>query len=197
MFSLDEKSLDYIESRRHKTRNADVVLYIILKSTVLKSQIRLGHYRTIAKSDGDIVVSCHDNPDRSNDNLNILVDEKDNGQKTLLSYKITEEKTKYTIKASDWINDYQEFLGIGKFLIVEVPQPKIDDTITATLTDDQRIFKERLDAAHNTLQEMESELRNGEWGNVVAKLRDIELFKKERVTKFIRRMISQSTTMEL
>jgi hypothetical protein len=40
-----------------------------------------------------------------------------------------------------------------------------------------------------------SELRNAEWGKVVMKLRDMELF-KVNVTQYIKKMISQTTALE-
>ena len=52
-------------------------------------------------------------------------------------------KRTYTIRSSDWVNDFQEQLGLGKFLIVEIPLLTadvngIDDT---TLTPDQTELK--------------------------------------------------------
>lgn len=42
---------------------------------------------------------------------------------------------------------------------------------------------------------MEAELRDGEWGSVVMKLRDMELF-KVNVTTSIKKMISKTTSLE-
>lgn len=92
----------------------------------------------------------------------------------------------YTVRSSDWINDFQEPMGIGRFFIVEVPTPELNAIDLTALSGEQKNFIDRLNKAYETIEEMEQDLRNGEWGNVVMKLRNIELF-KVNFTNFIKK----------
>lgn len=100
-----------------------------------------------------------------------------------------------TIRSSDWINDFQEPMGIGRFFIVEVPTPELNAIDVTALSGEHKNFIDRLNKAYETIEEMEQDLRNGEWGNVVMKLRNIELF-KVNFTNFIKKMISETTSIE-
>jgi hypothetical protein len=113
----------------------------------------------------------------------------------MLHCELRRLRKSFTIKSSDWVNDFQEPLGLGRFLIIEVPTPKLNALDMATLSGEERDFIDRLNKAYETIKEMELELRNGDWGNVVMKLRNIELF-KVNVTKFIKKMISDTTSIE-
>lgn len=76
-------------------------------------------------------------------------------------------------------------MGIGRFFI-EVPTPELNAIDLTALSGEQKNFIDRLNKAYETIEEMEQDLRNGEWGNVVMKLRNIELF-KVNFTNFIKK----------
>jgi hypothetical protein len=192
IFTFDKRSLDYVEERRYDTKNADVILSFTLTQHLLRPSLKVGSFAPKQFEDDNFVIVTDPSINRSN-NIRIILHE---SGRSLFHHEIKTTVIKHNIPASTWVNVFQGPLGIGKFLIVEVPQPEIDQiNCSATMTTDQITFKERVDRAFTTLQEMEEELRNGEWGTVVLKLRDIELFKKN-VTQFIKKMVSQTTAME-
>lgn len=193
MFPLDTRSLDHIEELRHKSKKGDVIFNLLLTLTVLRSNIRLGDFSISSQDPNNVVTSSRGTRQSG---VDILVNFDRDGHQQLFSYKIMESKIQHVIKASDWVNDYQVPLGIGKFLIVEVPQPELTDIMNVTMTSDENNFKARLDSSYKTLQDMESKLREGEWANVVSELRGMELLKKD-IKGFIQNMISQSTAMDI
>jgi hypothetical protein len=90
-------------------------------------------------------------------------------------------------------NEYQAPLGIGKFLIAEIPQPELKYIDYQTANTDEKRFKERLDEAYKILPKIESDLKKGEWADVVKQCRELlELIKKDMI-KFIQGTIYQTT----
>ena len=102
----------------------------------------------------------------------------------LLECQVKRLRKSYTVRSSDWINDFQE--PMGRFFIVEVPTPELNAIDLTALSGEQKNFIDRLNKAYETIEEMEQDLRNGEWRNVVMKLRNIELF-KVNFTNFIKK----------
>lgn len=192
IFIFDKRSLDYVEERRYNTENTDVIFSFKLTQHLLRSSFKVGSFAPKQTDHENFVIVTDPSTNRS-DNIRIVLHE---STSWLFHHEIKTTVIKHNIPASNWVNNFQGPLGIGKFLIVEVPQPELDRISSSTiLTAEQITFKERIDRAFTTLQEMEKELRKGEWGAVVLKLRDIELFKKN-VTQFIKKMVSQTTAME-
>jgi uncharacterized protein YeeX (DUF496 family) len=110
---------------------------------------------------------------------------------TLFKEQLASIKATYTIPSSTWINDFQEQLGLGKFLVVEIPRFALDINIlnNTSLTSDQREFKDRLVRASELLDNIEKYIREGEWGDAVKACRDaIEPFTKN-LTSFIKEMV--------
>lgn len=83
-------------------------------------------------------------------------------------------------------------LGLGGFLVVEIPFFELDGLEHSSLSDEERDLKKRLQVATRTLEEMQNDLRTGEWSGVVAKLRDMELF-KVHIGNFVKKIIQEST----
>jgi hypothetical protein len=193
MFALDKKAIDHLEDLRQQSRNKDMVLNLILNLTFLKHSAKLGRFFEFPYSGANLVASHSYQVNRGDNNLKILVNDDPND--TLLSYRTVSVPTRLIIKASDWINDFQEALGIGRFLLVEVPAPELKDLKNLELTPEQKDFLDRVNKAYQTIGEMDAELRDGEWGSVVEKLRDLELF-KINVTTSIKKMISSTTSIE-
>ena len=198
MFELNRNVLDYIENRRSYTTNKNVLFIFHIRLKVIKPNIKVGGFRIKKESEkDDLIISDSENPSNSNPNINILIMINDELSITnnLFEYKSINYREEYTIKSSDWINDFSPKLGLGRFLIVEIPIIDLDIDISTLATDDEKQLLERLRTANKTLQDMEEELRKGEWGNIVAKLRDMELFKIQ-MTKFIQEIIKQSTGLD-
>lgn len=186
MFTLDKKALDHLEEQRQKSKNKDVVLELLLNLAYLKHSAKLGKFFEFSHEGANIIASTPQ-VNTGNNNLRILVN--DDLTNTLLLYHTVSVGKKLTIKASDWVNDYQEALGIGKFLLVEVPVPELKALRNVTLSPEHEDFMNRLNKAYQTIEEMEAKLRDGEWGTVVSKLR-------VNVTKFIKKMIGETTSLE-
>jgi hypothetical protein len=148
MFTLDKGTLDYIEERRHKTRNQDVIFTFYLTLTVLIPSIRKGEFKPHnIQEDIQVVRSSLGSPEGANENFSILVlTNSENTKNRLFEEKIIDIKRTYTIPSSDWVNDFQERLGLGRFLIVEIPQLAVDvnSIDSASLDSDQKEFKDRL-----------------------------------------------------
>jgi hypothetical protein len=202
MFTLDKKTLDYIEERRYETKNHDVVFTFYLTLVALRPSVRIGEFRSynIQQNVSAVISSTgNTNPAESDPNLSILVlHDKDGDKYTLLFKKLIDIKTTYTIPSSTWVNDFQECLGLGKFLIVEIPRFVIDlnSIDNASLSYDQKEFKDRLVKASGLLADIEKDIREGEWGDAVKGCRDaIESFKKHS-KQFIKEMVVKTTGVE-
>lgn len=58
---------------------------------------------------------------------------------------------------------------------IQVHTGSIEPSITFQIEDgEEKNFVDRLNKAYETIKEMEQDLRNGDWGNVVVKLHNIE-----------------------
>ncbi len=195
MFTLDKKSLDYIENVRQKNKKHDVVFKFTIHITFLSHDIAVGDYSSRDTQMGKVILSSWQQPSRAETNLNMLVPTSTALQ--LFNYQISQlDNHPYTISSSDWVNDFQEYLGIGKFMIIEIPEPELVNVSDTQLTQEQKNFKERLDKAYTILPKMELELKRGEWGDVVKLSRELlELFKKD-VTQFIKDTVSKTTGVD-
>jgi len=81
------------------------------------------------------------------------------------------EELPIRIPAQDWIHDFAPFLGIGKYLVVELPIPesiKISDELA-----------NRIEEASKSLDKMREDILACEWNRVIEDSRPIfELFRK-------------------
>jgi hypothetical protein len=147
--------MDYIEERRYETKNHDVIFIFYLTLAALRPSVRIGEFRPcIIQQNVSAVISSKDNPAQSDPNFSILVlHDKDGDKYTLLFKKLIDIKTTHTIPSSTWINDFQERLGLGKFLIVEIPHFCVDlnSIDNASLSFDQKDIGGKEDAYMNYL----------------------------------------------
>lgn len=133
-----------------------------------------------------------------NSNLLVLVDP-DNIQNRLFKEVIINIKRPYTIRSSDWVNDFHEQLGLGKFLIVEIPllTTDVNNIDDSTLTPDQKELKKRLLRAFELANDIQKDIREGEWGEAVKGCRDaIEPFSRGPLTSAIKEIVIHTTGME-
>jgi len=198
-FALDKKALDYVEDVRQRNRKRDVVFKFAMESTRLIHDLRVGEYQLPIQNPGlpqkaQPILSSVGQPDTGNINLNILVTGMNQSQ--LLRLESSKQTLTYEVKSSDWVNDFQKPLGIGNFLVVEIPETTLESVGELKLLPEQAKFEERLEKAYEILPKMELYLRQGEWGRVVAESRGLlELFTKDE-TRFVKSMISQTTTVD-
>ena len=197
MFVLGKRELDYVEEIRQKNKKHDVVFKLRLLPTYLTPMLQLGEYGK-AKSNlvpnQEIPTLAPGRPDSMDANLRIVVSE----QSSLFEFESIPRTLSYTVRSSDWVNDFQGPLGMGKFLIVEIPQLATEGVPTTGLDSEEVEFKTRLDKATEILKEMELELNKGEWGDLVSESRTlIELFRKPpEIKDRIKRMIADTTSIE-
>jgi len=198
MFTIDFKSLEYIETLREKT-NDDVTLIFYINITYLNHSLAIGNYKKIEQgNESYLVLANTQNAIRADNSFNILVGTQNEGSHghTVLKSGHGIQKISYTIKASEWINNFKEGLKIGKFILIEIAQLNLDfQSINRfPLEKKEQIFKDRLIAATEIVQQMESELKNGEYGRVVEKLRGLEVI-REDVKQYIKQIITVTTGM--
>ncbi|MFQ5976748.1 MAG: hypothetical protein ACE5OZ_01300 [Candidatus Heimdallarchaeota archaeon] len=85
------------------------------------------------------------------------------------------------ISSSDWVNKFQQHLGIGRYHQIEIPIP---ETILESIKTKGQLIElaKRAAEASDVLKEAEREFREGNWKNTVLNTRNIfELFKKGSV----------------
>lgn len=199
IFSLNEKILDYVEEKRTHTKNNDVILLFSLNLTVLRPSIRIAKFDESKERIGDLPGDISYDAFIDSKSEILVRWDKDGIENRLFLKQTSHLMVPYLIPSSTWINDFQPRIGLGTFLIVEIPiltseLNKVDDN---TLDDWQKEFKMRIEKALSILKDIDIELKNGEWGEAVKDCRDaIEPFKKN-YTAFIKEMIFKTTGMDL
>lgn len=129
---LTHKAIEHIENIRsqHHTKDVELYLNLVVKTLIIK-------------------VTPQDQIQALDDNLSV----------GLLVVRERNESTNMFIPQSDWIQKYTEPLGIGKFLLLELRLPHIEQP-----SDDWAEVTERL-LKH--VQQMESQIQQGDWYGVV------------------------------
>jgi hypothetical protein len=202
IFTLDKKALDYVEERRYMNNRKDVTFRFYLKFTMLGTTIKAGLFKSHnLEQNKRAVILSSDNPTIENDlDFNILVSpHSTNHYDTLLTSRVISKDIYITIPSSTWVNDFQEKLGIGKFMIVEIPQltTELKDIADTSLSPDQVQVKERLVRALENLENIEDKIKKGEWKEAVEGCRaTIEPLTKGTVRGLIKDMIVGSTGIE-
>lgn len=131
---LDEKSINEIDRTRIKNRKQDVELKLELFWKVIECNAEVAHYfhfkppqaqkipiRTSSGTDkeGELIVWAYDHEFRS-EYSNGWIISGSNGP-TFLNIRTYREECQYCIPSSDWIHDFAPRLGLGRFLILEIP----------------------------------------------------------------------------
>jgi hypothetical protein len=202
IFTLNKKALDYVEERRYMTNRKDVTFRFHLKFTMLRTSIRAGPFKShnLEQNKLAVILSSGNSTTESDLDFNILVSPHNTKHHdSLLTSRVIHKNTSITIPSSTWVNDFQEKLGLGKFMVIEIPQLKTDlkGINDASLGDDQRQLKERLFRALENLNEIEDNIKKAEWKKTAQGCRDtIEPLTKGNIPRLIREMIIQTTGIE-
>ena len=138
--NLSKEALVHIGEMREKNINKDVELKINLKIKYLISNVSIV---------GDMnILSC-------------------NNGKSFLKLKTDNFYESYTIRASNWINNYAPKLGLGKYIILEIPEPDILE---------EEKFKELI----SIKDKVKSHLDQGNWNDAIINSRMVfELLSKD------------------
>jgi hypothetical protein len=198
LFVLDSKLLDHIEDIRQKNLKKDVLFKFDLSVTRLRHNIRMGDYTPRPlRGDEQYILSTIGRSFRANANLNMLVPGSVNtGNEELFVYSVHQITLTHTIVASGWERDFQQPLGVGKFVVVDFSEQNLTSLAEKPLTEIERGFSDRLTKAYRILPKMEQQVRLGNWETVMVQSRElVELFKKD-VTSFIKELVSKTTHLE-
>jgi hypothetical protein len=178
IMNLTKEALDYIEKIREKNTNKDVILRINFKIKYLISNVLVSHlflssdkqYQGLAAiKQCPVVYDNGGNTSYANvGDMNIL---SGNNGKSFLKLKTDNFNEDFKISASDWINNYTPKLGLGKYIILEIPEPDIWE---------EEKFKELISIKNK----VKSHLDQGNWNDAISNSRMIfELLGKEEGLK--------------
>lgn len=187
---LSKGAINHIDDVRDRNRKRNVAFTLQLRVRILKSKAHIAHVHEITP--GEI------GPPIRGTLENI-------GVESLISYKSQQgysgprndlwlisggsepifleiwdmpAQIPIEIAASDWVQDFAPKLGIGRFVIAELPLPS-----PAAVGDE---FAKRLNEAIKALSEMEEKVKEGEWNEVIEKSRPVfELLRYENMIKTI------------
>lgn len=193
--TLDQKALDHIEHLREKNKKGDVIIRLDLSMLVLEGRAEIGGYAIerlqipILNQQGNTVRQADllridgSNPDLHNTHTRMMIPSQD------LSYlNLREETMTLTniIKGSDWVNDFQPQLGIGKFLIMEIPE-------VININEPKDEIEERLHSASKHLLEISELVKKGEWEEVAEDCRavyeDLRKNFKEKFDSLVQKLL--------
>jgi hypothetical protein len=111
----------------------------------------------------------------------------DNSIVDLLAIKIRNEAAYVTIPQSEWLQRFAEPLGIGKFLLLELQLPPINPLYNE--------WKEMLDRLLGHVQQMEDQIKQGRWYDVMITARrvmEIALPKKSENKEAFKKLFTQN-----
>lgn len=174
-FQLTRKAIKYLESLRSKNENRDLDLTIRLTIGTLISQMSDPQIYAEVKNDevlnpNNLFRFRGEGSHPSSDKINLVSADR-NGE--VLKIQYDEQKRNFTISSSDWAQKYCPALGVGKFATVDLYIPKMDEP--------KGQVEKYLNAALDTVEQMEKYLRQGEWSDVIKESRQLaEIFKEQK-----------------
>ncbi len=199
-FLIEKPLLEHIENLRLRDPKKDAHFSFSFTADYSLLSVSTGTYQLggpDAEGKQPVLATSRNYGDTGNLNARILVNYPDE----LLRHQQLRAGASWVIKASDWIHDFAPVLGLGQFLIVEIPQSPMGAVDSSSQTPEMTEFLERLTKAHSVLGQMAKDLQLGEWGNVVEKSRSFwELFtqdsKQLKIQSFIRQLVGKTTGLD-
>lgn len=192
---LSNKALDHIESVRDKNPYKDVVLHLkfkikFLRTTAVLSSIReideigLPSFVTpearskIQKTYRNAVPICSlYDPKYTPSRTTMWVISGDGGP-VFLTLNEQEVSTLVKIPSSYWMRDFAPYLGLGRYFVVEIPEPKL-----ANLAGGSE-FATRVNKAIQALTKIQKRIKEGEWNEVMEDAREVhELLRHHALIK--------------
>lgn len=189
---LSKKSIDYIEKIREKNKKRDVVFHVKATGESLISYANLGDFTLhpfpgVKQPQG---VALSGNRNFSND-IRILTIPQNASLFVLNKYVLQDQLI--TIPSSDWVNDFQVPLGVGSFMVIEIPTVNLEDEHFKSSSSELKTLIERVRSSQGILGKMGKYLAEGEWGEVIEESRKfMELFTKD-VKGSIKELVVNST----
>lgn len=184
---LNVKAIEHINNLRIKNIRGDIKLKLILKIKILQSNAVISslHLKDSAEIGppltqslrGESIVTHKYISQYSPGNNNMWLISGD-GNPVFLSLSYLQNELSTTIYSGSWLQDFAPKLGLGKFIVAELPIPT-----SITINGE---FTERLNKAMEALRKMESKIQEGEWTEAVEKCRPVvELIRDEEMIKLI------------
>ena len=168
--TLDILAIEHIESVRQINSKKDVVFIVKLSATALDpnlqvmnnvyvSQLRTPVIKFPAFADAEIPYDKR---------MSLVV-----APTGSMEYKLyNSAEIKLTIPASDWIQDYQRQLGLGKHVIIESSLPDLESIeLPKNVNEEEKTLADRLTKSYEILVNMQNELNIGEMGECCGRIR--------------------------
>ena len=189
---LDSLAIEHVESVRQINKKKDAVFIVKLSATTLDPGLQLMNniYVSQLKNSNTKFLTFADTEVLNDKQVNLVV-----ASSGHMEYKLySSGEIRLTIPASDWIQDYQRQLGLGKHVIIESSLPDLESTeLPKNVNEEEKTLAERLTKSYEILVNMQNELNKGEWGDVVEEsVKLFELVKKDN-TGVIKKLMSEST----
>jgi hypothetical protein len=197
MFICDEKILDYIEDLREKNANKDVILKFHLNVRLIKHGLRLREYNYVTRQKVLKMIAGKWSEALGDEILHIPIpiEHLNNIGHSFIQSDFSISKVSYKITASDWVNNFKTQLGLGTFLLIEIPHFVANLQHISTLNPVEQKLKDNLLSALALLPKIEKEIKNGEWEHVVEQSRIVVEQIKKDVTRLIKDVIINRTGM--
>lgn len=178
ILTLNKELLDYIDNIRQKNSKKDVILNIKINLIFLKFDLFL--YRNADKNVKDILPV-------NNSNLMMLICNSD----SCFEQNSIEENLQLPIKSSDWVQEFAPVLGLGNFLVMEIPILNQEEVKISS--DGFNDLCKKINDASGKLNNIKSLLIKGEWNRVVEDSRQIWEFLQKSGDTIIPQLISETT----
>ncbi len=178
---LNKELLDYIDNIRQKNSRKNVILNVKINLIFLNFGLLL--YRNADKNVKDILpVNNHD--------LMMLICNSD----SCFEQNSIEENLQLTIKSSDWVQEFAPVLGLGNFLVMELPI--INQEEVKISSDTFSDLCKKINDASGKLNNIKSLLIKGEWNRVVEDSRQIWESLQKSGDTIIPQLISTTTGID-
>lgn len=191
---LDKASLDHIEEARDRNKKRDVVLLFRASVEYLSVNIEIGNFKVSRTAIGGASIAIIPSAPREEPDSSLrILRSSDELSNTLVSLNKIVREFVITVSSSDWVNEFQEPLGIGRFMVIEVPTINTELEALSDAQNELKVLLERINKAKEILDDMNKNMRDGEWSRVIEDSRKfLELFTKD-VKGTIKDLIEAST----
>jgi hypothetical protein len=189
---LSKESVNYIEKLREKNEKNDVIFHLKANGEAFVNYTILGDFTTHLFSGVNppqgIALAGNN---KFSDDIRILTTPTGTSIFSINKCELQDQIIK--IPSSDWINDFQGPLGVGNFMIIEIPVVNPDDSHFKNSPSELKTLIERVQSSRGILEKMKGYLAEGEWGRVIEESRKfLELFTKD-VKPSIKNIVVNST----
>jgi hypothetical protein len=178
-FRLTSREVWEMQNLRDKNPHADIPVTLKIQAQTLESQFRafpIDYYKW--KSNPNITPSnllAHHEPGAQGGYGDVLIARGDESALRLMTHALPD--VGISVPSSHWIRDYAPAFGLGKFVVVAIPE------IERVPADGTELAK-RLGGAMDALQKMQQDILKGEWTQCAEDARPaLELLNKPELVR--------------